>query len=186
MVVGWLSLDPVRQKIDFYPKLIASRIESAYSSWLLSGEAEGQVVLGCDFFNATIHFSSQRLYQTTPGIHMGRQLQKVPGYRTVKRIVVTNPADPIDLYGRCVHGEWRLCEPPEAEHTFREALDEDCLVNESRPGAEPASTEDVLPWTAANMNHADSDRFVVVWQWCRGTVEADGNVLLLPEHYWCP
>ena len=59
--VVWLSLDPVRCKLDFYPRVIAERIEKAYSS------AAEQVVLGADFFNATVHLQNGTAFQTTPG-----------------------------------------------------------------------------------------------------------------------
>ena len=88
--VCWLSVDPVRRKVDFYPRPIAARIEKSYHErdpW-----APSACVLGSDFFNATVHFHpSGSCYQTTPGMSMGRAGFKQPGYRSVKRVV--KPAD---------------------------------------------------------------------------------------------
>ena len=68
--ICWLSVDPVRRKVDFYPRNIAAKIEKKYQErdpW-----DRGGISLGSDFFNSTIHFHpSGSLYQTTPGISMG-------------------------------------------------------------------------------------------------------------------
>ena len=73
--ICWLSVDPVRRKLDFYPRAIAARVEKAFrergawsegtlnSSITLSTEHPSSdpggvaaCVLGSDFFNATVHF----------------------------------------------------------------------------------------------------------------------------------
>ena len=107
--IVWLSLDPVRGQLDFYPRVIAEQIEAAYSS------AAEQCVLGADFFNATVHFQNGTAFQTTPGQHFGRGGHKQPGYRTVRRVV--KEEDTATIPGKRIHGEWRMCEPgaPEAE-----------------------------------------------------------------------
>ena len=100
--VVWLSLDPVRCKLDFYPRVIAERIEAAFAA------SEEQCVLGADFFNATVHFQNGTTFQTTPGQHFGRGGFKQPGYRTVKRVV--KEGQTTTILGKRVHGEWRIAE----------------------------------------------------------------------------
>ena len=69
--VCWLSIDPVRKKVDFYPKNIALRIEKSYSE--REAYTVKQCILGTAFFNATIHMHpSGTFYQTTPGMSLGR------------------------------------------------------------------------------------------------------------------
>ena len=92
--VAWASLDPVRNKIDFYPKTIAARIEKAYKDYILSSRRGNNFcILGSDFFNATVYFpkcfNSQKFYQTTPGMSLGRAGFKQPGYRSVIGIDVS-------------------------------------------------------------------------------------------------
>ena len=78
--IVWLSVDPVRHKVDFYPKAISLRIEKSFSE--RNRYNAGQCVLGKDFFNATIHFHPNgALYQTTPGVSMGyRGVLNSPGF----------------------------------------------------------------------------------------------------------
>ena len=119
--VCWLSVDPVRRKVDFYPKAIAARIERDYSerdTW-----APSTCALGSDFFNATVHFHQggpgAPHYQTTPGLQMGRGGFKQPGDRSVRRVVKSGPT--VTLHGKRVHGEWRIGETEaEAEYTVVE------------------------------------------------------------------
>ena len=69
--VVWVSLDPVRRKLDFYPVAMTERLEAS----MAAGSPE--CVLGADFFNATVHFHQggpgAPHYQTTPGQQMGRR-----------------------------------------------------------------------------------------------------------------
>ena len=92
----WLSVDPVRRKVDFYPRPIATRIERAFQERDMY--VPNQIVLGKDFFNSTIHFhTSGSCYQTTPGMSMGRAGFKEPGYRSVKRININSTDEYICL-----------------------------------------------------------------------------------------
>ena len=113
--VVWLSLDPVRRLVNFYPHTIAQRIEASHAA------GADVCVLGADFFNATVHFStsantSGSLFQTTPGQHLGRSGFKAPGYRSVKRVLLPPSAATATVFGRRVHGEWRICESEAEVH----------------------------------------------------------------------
>jgi len=185
----WCSVDPVRRKIDFYPKAIATKIEGEFAEWVAacgSDPSPGQCVLGSDFFNATVHFHPNGLtYQTTPGVSMGRSGFKQPGYRTVKRIVVAHGLTEVTLYAKRVSGEWRFCEvEQDAEHTFHERIPAESVITAQGGSAGAAAT--FQPWTASDMQSVAWDLPVVVWQWCRGVPERNGNLLQLAEDWWCP
>ena len=125
--VAWLSVDPVRRKLDFYPRAIAAKIEKAYHDrdpW-----SPSTCVLGSDFFNATVHFHpSGSCYQTTPGMSMGRAGFKQPGYRSVKRAVKTAD-NKVVVHSKQVHGEWRIAQnEADSEIKFEENLPPDCMV----------------------------------------------------------
>ena len=126
--ICWLSVDPVRRKVDFYPKSIATRIEKYYQERDIY--TPSTCILGKDFFNATIHFHpSGSCYQTTPGISMGRAGFKQPGYRSVKRYIIDPNSDRVTVYSHQVYGEWRISRSvDEAEITFNESVPLDvCL-----------------------------------------------------------
>ena len=184
----WCSVDPVRKQVDFYPKAIATRVESAFAAWLPDASASpGHCVLGSDFFNATVHFHPNGIrYQTTPGVSMGRGGFKQPGYRTVKRIVVLEGTTTLTLFAKRVSGEWRFCDvAADAEHTFEAQVPFENLVDAvGDANTETAAT--FRPWSATDMQSMAWDLPVVVWQWCRGLPERNGNLLQLSEDWWCP
>ena len=186
----WLSLDPVRGQLDFYPRVIAEQIEAAYSS------AAEQCVLGADFFNATVHFQNGTAFQTTPGQHFGRGGHKQPGYRTVRRVV--KEEDTTTIPGKRIHGEWRMCEPgaPEAEteRTFVSRIPEECLVAAGTGAAPPAAS--IRVWTAEDLASSapepgSAEPSLVIWQWCRGS-QGDSSLvngadsILLGDEMWSP
>lgn len=185
--VAWLSVDPVRRKVDFYPKAIAARIEQSYNSrdpWTPSA-----CVLGSDFFNATVHFHpSGSCYQTTPGLSMGRAGFKQPGYRSVKRHV-KQPDDPegdrVVIYSKQVHGEWRIAaSEAESELRFEETVPSECVVEGGADTA--AAVPQFKPWACTDLEAGAWDVSVVVWQWCLGVPEKQGNLMALSDAWWCP
>ena len=193
--VCWVSIDPVRRNLDFYPKAIAMRIEKAYGErdpWSPSA-----CVLGSDFFNATVHFHvNGSCYQTTPGMSMGRAGFKQPGYRSVKRATRSVNGDNSDngdnviVFSKQVHGEWRIADTEaESEVKFDERMPPECIVE-----GNVELTDEVFnrlnAWTGDDLIDGDGggcwDKNVVVWQWCRGTPERNGNLMALGEEWWCP
>ena len=54
----WVSVDPVRRRVDVYPKTITI-IEKSYNE--RDRYAATACVLGSDFFNATVHFTPSEL-----------------------------------------------------------------------------------------------------------------------------
>lgn len=164
--VVWISVDPVRRKVDFYPKAIAERIESYYNTrdpW-----AHSTCILGSEFFNATVHFHpSGRCYQTTPGMSMGRAGFKPAGYRSVKRNIIEPGVDHVVVFGKQVYGEWRIASEADSEIRFDESLPLDVCIDGSDDIGETLAFR---PWNSADLSSGAWDVPVVVWQWCRGAL----------------
>mmetsp|Transcript_45120 Transcript_45120/g.118348 ORF Transcript_45120/g.118348 Transcript_45120/m.118348 type:complete len:402 (+) Transcript_45120:218-1423(+) len=183
--VAWLSVDPVRRKVDFYPKAIAARIEKSWNDrdpWTPSA-----CVLGSDFFNATVHFHpSGSCYQTTPGLSMGRAGFKQPGYRSVKRHVKHDgDSGQVVIFSKQVHGEWRIAATEaESELKFEEPLPPESIVEGGADAAEAATP--FRPWRGEDLTSGAWDVSVVVWQWCLGVPEKQGNLMALSDAWWCP
>ena len=178
--VIWLSVDPVRKKIDFYPKKIAEKIEKEYMERDIY--IPSSCVLGSDFFNSTIHFHyTGSCYQTTPGMSMGRAGFKQPGYRSVKRVEVQEDQTHIQIFAKQVHGEWRITFEQDADYTFNEAIDRNLVLNLS----EINMTDDAInTWKPQDLDSEELDTNVIVWQWCKGTPENNGNIFKLPNKWW--
>jgi len=179
----WLSVDPVRRKVDFYPKAIAARIQKSYNErdpWQPS-----TCVLGSDFFNATIHFhTSGSIYQTTPGVSMGRAGFKQPGYRSVKRFVLNENQDRVIVWSKQIYGEWRIAHSEgDSEIRFEESIPLDVKIEITD---EDIQIQKIETWKPEDLNSGSWDTNVVVWQWCRGTVENQGNLLTLSEDWYVP
>lgn len=180
----WLSIDPVRRKVDFYPKPIATRIEKAFQE--RDVYVPNKIVLGNDFFNATIHFHiSGSCYQTTPGMSMGRAGFKQPGYRSVKRFNINSTDEFIDIYSKKVYGEWRIAaNESESEIKFHQKIDKFCVIE-----TELLNMVDFKEWKPEDLNIEDSDELnnmVIIWQWCRGVPEKHGNLMVLDDNWWTP
>jgi len=185
-MVAWVSVDPVRRKLDFYPKAISAKVEKSYNErdpWSPSA-----CVLGSDFFNATVHFHpSGSCYQTTPGMSMGRAGFKQPGYRSVKRIVKPEDGSSIVIFGKQVHGEWRIAaNEVESEVKFEASMPTDCLVEGTADTNADTSPAGFRAWRGEDLVAGAWDVSIVVWQWCRGVPERQGNLMALSDEWWCP
>lgn len=174
----WLSVDPVRRKVDFYPKSIAKKIEEEYIK--SRNMFPNTCVLGEDFFNATIHFYSMDIfYQTTPGMSFGRAGFKQPGYRSVMRYPIINNNEKLIIYAKQIHSEWRICNETDYEIKFVENVPIDNIVN-----SEDLQSKYLINyWNPDDLNLEDNYKEVIIWEWCRQT---HGNILTLNNKYWVP
>lgn len=179
----WCSVDPVRGKVDVYPKSISMRIEKSYQE--RSVTAASACVLGRDFFNATIHFHpSGSVYQTTPGISLGRAGFKQPGYRSVKRICTSDPNMLITIYGKQVYGEWRIAvNEVDSEIQFQETISRDLWFETSD---NIGNVVTISNWKPEDIDSSALDKNVIVWQWCRGLPENQGDLTRLSDSWWVP
>ena len=142
-------------------------------------------VLGSDFFNATIHFNKNgNCFQTTPGMSMGRAGFKQPGYRSVKRCIKDPESNTVTIYSNNIHGECRITENDfDSTIKFEEIIPPECLVN---CASEEVVEYNLCAWTADYLLSGDWDSNVIVWQWCRGVPEHQGNLMVLSDEWWCP
>ena len=181
--VVWVSLDPVRKKIDFYPLPIATRIEHALK------HKQIECKLGSDFFNATVHLTDPRGYfhQTTPGQMLGRAGYKIPGLRSVRRLLLSPNSNKVQVHACQVQGEWRITDEMfRVQHTFDEEIPDQSLILSTDLAPRPPvlrawHTDDLEPKTPE-----ERQRSIVVWQWCTATIEIDGDPMHQDEEKWCP
>ena len=180
--IVWLSVDPVRKKIDYYPKSIAERIEAEYQ--IRDPTIHSTCVLGSDFFNATINFHNSRtIYQTTPGMSIGRAGYKQPGHRSVKRIVL-NEDNTFVLHCKYVSGELRITNIVlEYEKEFAEVAPSACIIDSDNIDN---SSLTFTHWLPVDLETEDLNKNIVIWQWCRGVPEKQGNIMALSNDWWVP
>ena len=185
--IVWLSVDPVRRKVDFYPKLIAERIEKSFNEQYDSIKIGVSTTcrLGADFFNSTIHFKKDgNCYQTTPGFSMGRAGFKQPGYRSVRRMPVSDNKT-IQVFTKYINSELRITNDEiDSEKTFYEKVS-DVYIIKSNLTVNPLK---ITAWKPENLEPNDSDleTHVVIWQWCKGVTEKQGNLIKLSDDWWEP
>ena len=181
--VCWVSVDPVRRKVDFYPKIIAQKIEKSYIQ--RDTFSTSTCILGSEFFNATIHFHPSGIcYQTTPGMSMGRIGFKQPGYRSVKRFELNVNQDRIIVFSKQIYGEWRITNrESESEIRFEESISNDVIIKSDF--IENIDTK-ITYWNNNDLNSNNWDLNVIIWQWCRGNLENQGNLMLLSDEWWVP
>lgn len=180
--VYWISLDPVNRKIDPYPRFISQKLETMYNNRDIY--VTSSCTLGSDFFNATVHFHySGYLYQTTQGFSMGRHGFKKPGYRNVQRIVIDENQENIIVYGKFVNGEMRITTNiNKMEFTFNESIQKQHLLkNEGE-----IINYNIDYWKPEDLNSNESTKNVIIWEWCRGTRERNGDLIKLSNDWWIP
>lgn len=180
----WLSVDPVRKKIDYYPRKFALRIEKRFQETKLL--PSGSCVLGNEFYNSTIHFNYDgSKYQTTPGMSLGRVGFKQPGYRSVKRVILNDEDTKIEIYSKEVFGEWRITSlNDDYEHVFEEHVSNEYKIEIDSKDLE---TEKILIWNLDDLESCSvTKKNVIVWQWCCGTLENQGNLFKLSNDWFIP
>ncbi len=182
----WASIDPIRKKVDIYPRWVSNKIEEQINIMKYEKDPYKTIHLGSDFYNATLHLKpNEYYYQTTPGCYGIRGVGKEPGYRKFL------PIDVIDgkynIYANFVSQQWRICKyASESTYVFNGTLENsnDLIplnftnVNEDL-SIEPWNTQDMLPTS-------DGNKIVTVWMWCRGVKERQGNVFQLTDSWWSP
>jgi len=185
--VVWLSVDPVHRKVDFYPKPIAEKIEKSFNenSDDISKKIPIICKLGHDFFNATVHFKNDgNYYQTTPGLSMGRSGFKQPGYRSVRRIVVPDNKI-IQVFTKQIHGELRITNTKnDSEKDFIEKVPNEYIIKSNLI----VSPVKILAWKPENLDakNYDLETNVVIWQWCKGISQKQGDLMKLSDNWWEP
>jgi hypothetical protein len=180
--VAWISIDPIYGKVVPYERPIAQRIENQYRLWNnATSEEKDQLseIGGLGAFNATVHFQKNgRHYQTTPGRSLGRNGFKTPGYRSVSREPVESNQVTIHMKQN-IGNEWRRSGERDARQSYTLDLQEYTVV---------AGVEAVAPraWVGDDLESSDLETPVIVWQWCYGVPERQGNLMSLSDEWWIP
>ena len=172
--IVWASLDPILNRVDIYPKKFGLEIEKA---WIEREPNQLSVrVLGANFYNASINFWNDLIYQTTPEINY-RNSFKYPGYRSVKRCQIVNGT--ITIYTKYERGKgWRITDSEfgsfklitpisNQNDIISDNLYQDISINTWKP-------EDLS---------SQSDDLVIIWQWC---VHTHGDISNFPGNSWRP
>ena len=181
--VCWLSVNPCSNKIVFYPKEIAIRIEQAYINH--NPDVICTCILGADFFNTTVHFHPNgSCYQTTLGFSMGGGRFKQSGYRSVKRVIINPNNDYVTVCTKEIYGDWRITRNEDVLSAVRfdVTIPSEYIIEDITTVVDKFNA-----WTASDLiSDTDTgDRFVV-WEWCRGVPERQGNLMLLSDDWWVP
>lgn len=181
--ITWCSIDPVLCKVDIYPKSMSNLIEKSYNE--RDKDITSECFLGKEFFSATVYFHHLGFfYQTTPGVSIDRYRSKGPGYRSVKRICVNDPEDIINIYSKKVAGEWRLANGVEDSETcFSEKIDRSLWIEKTEDLSNEIS---ITIWKPDDFENEDLYKDVIVWQWCCGLEENQGDVIRLSDEWWIP
>ena len=181
--VVWISLDPVRRKVDFYPKAISGRIEFDYQKRNIYSSTKCD--LGSDFFNATIHFHPNGVCcQTTKGLNLTRNGLKKPGYRSVRRIILEEGQKTIILYSKLVSEELRITDVEvDSQITFNEIIPLDVIID-SDNYKDIRTTINI--WKPEDLTSGLNDTNVIVWQWYMGIIEEPANLNCLNDNCFVP
>lgn len=198
VAVCWLSVDPRDGKIDFYPHIIANKIEKAYQ------DSKELIDLGKDFFDATVNFGNNNrtdndnlsnlyCYQTTKPCYSGRGYVKRSGYRSVLRYVIENYNSDSEqdytynFYTKDVNGEKRIVEHHSTSYYRKNSdiIPKEFIVEFENINSLETSLTTWKPEYFDNLN-IDKSKYVIVWQWCKGVPERHGNVYDLGNEWWTP
>lgn len=181
----WISLDPIFNKIDFYPAHIAKQIENEYSK---RTRKKNIICKLENFFNATIHLDSDNhFYQTTPSSYLGRGNYKPPGYRNVKRIELFSESNiyqiSIKTY-KSGHDSWRICNIlQQSQEILNEVVPDDVIIESGYQ----IITSTIENWRPDDFNNEDNlNKNVIAWHWCLGTHEKNNNLFNLDSSWWIP
>jgi len=187
--VAWVSLNPNEKKIDFYPRSIAAKIEKEYKNYILSSrQGNNFCMLGSDFLNATVYFpqsfnSEMQFYQRTPGVSLGRGHFKRPGYRSVMRLDVSLD-NTYTIYTKTYNKEPRIIfDALLSECDYKGTVPEDNIINIDYLAEIP---EVIQSWNPNDLLGEYLDKNVIVWMWCVGTQENQGDLMKLSDEWWKP
>jgi len=187
--VTWLSVDPVNPKVDFYPSYIANKIEQKYKELNDDNNVQTKCILGSDFFNATIHFDNTQnyFYQTTPGASFGRAGYKSPGYRSVQRVIISedNTLSVIKIYTNKVNNhEWRISKNEwDSVNILTVTVPTEVIIDTCVNYNE----QHINLWKPEDLDNPENiNKNVIIWQWCLGVAEKQGNLMRLGNEWWTP
>ena len=87
------------------------------------------------------------------------------------------------VFSKQVQGEWRIAMVEDAELKFEEAVPPTVVISGN---VDENLSFDFKAWTPEDLDIEDMSKSVVIWQWCRGVPESQGNIMALDDSWWCP
>jgi len=185
--IVWLSVDPVRKIINYYPKEIATIIEKKFEK--RKEKNDYCCELGEIFHSATIHFKDQNYYQTTPGITNFRYY-KQPGFRSVMRYVIKDKNYTLNLSIKKFRGEWRINYDDDSRYDLgstydciKEKIPLNVIINSDTIDT---SLPNIDTWNPSDLTTMNDDKIVIIWEWCFGVPEKQGDLYKLSNRWWIP
>ena len=177
--VVWLSLNPIKNEINFYPYQIANKIENKYNQRNIN--VVSLCELGDDFFNATVYFHPcNGCYQTTPGINQGIYGSKPPGMRSVKRIELTSTMKDLEILTKKYYKDWRIINSSNIpDKILKITIPTNVIINGTKE-----SFENNTYWLSDDL--INNDKVVVAWEWCKEIPKSQKDLVSLPENSWVP
>ena len=201
-IIIWLSFDPVNKEPIPFTKINAMKIEQAFNTYQQCTSEEklleenNSIFLGNNCFNATIRFSdifNNQKYickQTTPGQSGGpRGGGKSPGERSVMRIEVPEN-NLVTLRLRSIteryslNKRWRLCNDDDFNEEIEYQIPEEFVILSNN-----LINLNLEVWESSDLENSDEEFLKterIVWQWCKGVFEEQGNLFALGDKWWLP
>ena len=139
------------------------------------------IELGSNFYNATLHLKSDEdYYQTNISVRGdSNRRKKEPGYRKFLPINIIDGKYTIYVKNLLIdNGEFVKPQLNQQKYFYGTLENSNDLIPFNFTGEneeqiiEPWNTEDMLPTS-------DGNKIVIVWMWCRGVTERQGNLLNL-------
>lgn len=198
----WLSLDPTKKELVPFTRSNAIKIEKKFNEYLNCSteerllERNNSIFLGSNCFNATIKFSdtfyNQKYIclQTTPGVYGGPLGGgKTPGQRSVMRIIVSDSMM-ITLGLKSIYElnssniRWRFCNDDNLNEEIEYQIPEEFIIHSNN-----LINLNLKVWESEDLENLDEDHVkteIIVWQWCKGVKESQGNLFTLGDNWWLP
>jgi hypothetical protein len=139
--VAWVSLDPIRARLDVYPSGVAEAIEQAFQQATRS--------LQLDYFNATVHFNRNGL-----GGHIQ---QTATGIRDVRRLHPRAEDGRVSVFIHRPGRAWRTtdisdeeCSVHPGEHAIEDMEDEGPSLTEAAVNTTETGGESWVAWISVD------------------------------------
>ena len=99
-------------------------------------------------------------------------------------LFTNDPSLLVTIYAKQVHGEWRIAHNEfDSEIKFEETISRDLWFETSD---NIGNVVTISNWKPEDIDSGALDKNVIVWQWCRGVTENQGDLTRLSDSWWVP
>ena len=193
--IVWISIDPIFGEVIPYAPVNAIAIEKQYQYFNSCNYGEkrnryyNSIYLGNNCFNATINFTQDDIFQTTPPIcSTTLNRGKPPGKRSVGRFIV--PEDNIIIIklkemidGFDSSSIWRLSTSLNFTKEIRYFVSEEVIIYSNNL---VSPNVDIWNSTDLEQDSLKTDFNRVVWEWCQHNSNSQEKLFNLPDKDWLP